>query len=234
MKEAIKEHFEYTRSKITKKEIEDFSPDDPGYGNYVKLWSKIWEDGAIPERAKFDLSEVIALTGWSDAEKEQDPERFRRYRRFTSSVGISLLHFGNDSDCVRPPNYIARDLLVDLDRSDHTYLEILKEVFRVTRESLRETGIESEYPYFTLGSMILAQVNDDFTESENLANQLIEDESSVRSDDKLNWKVDNETFLLGLSNYNQVENDWVRLVREIRNPSHHLETQLIIDEITKS
>lgn len=229
--ECIREHFEYTCSKVTKRDIVDFSPGDPGYGNYVQLWTRILESRVIPTRTEFDLSEVIGLTGWVDAYKEHDPSRFRFYRRFTSAVGIALLHYGNCSDCVRPPNYIARDLLVDLDPFEPLYLEMLKRVFRSTREVLKKAGNEEEYPYFTLGLMILEQIDGNFDGAEKMAIQLIKDDHTVRNDERVALYACSPTVVLGLSNYDQVQQDWVRLVGELQNPTNQMETQLIIDDI---
>ena len=68
--------FQYTQSRVTDQDIIDYCPGDPGYLNYVKLWTQIKHSGSIPQKTDFDLSEVIGLTGWATPEEEKDPERF--------------------------------------------------------------------------------------------------------------------------------------------------------------
>lgn len=93
MDSAIDDLFQFTRSRVTEKDIADFSPNDPGYPDYVRLWTQVHRTGIIPRQIEFDLSEVIALTGWGVPSAYFNPEGFRNFRRFTSSVGVTLLHF---------------------------------------------------------------------------------------------------------------------------------------------
>jgi hypothetical protein len=225
--------FEYTRSRVGERGITDFSPNDPGYPGYVRLWTEIHRSGLIPERTQFDLSEVIALTAWADPDDYPEPERFRRYRRFTSAVGIALVHSGSDSDDVRVANYLARDLLVDLDRtgSGGDHLHLLRRVFRSSRAVLAAAGYENGYPFFTLDMMILAQIDGDWESADGAAAQLIEDESQVRRSDDLGYPVIDKRFLFGWSNYDQLHRDWQALVGELRNPRGDGSTQLVIDAL---
>jgi hypothetical protein len=223
--------FQYTQSRVTDQDIIDFSPGDPGYPNYVKLWTHIRRSGSIPTQTEFDLSEVIGLTGWAKAEKESNPDRFRCYRRFTSAVGVALLHQGNDSVSVRVANYLARDLIIDLDTTNRTHLQLLRAVVDSTRQVLSTTNLEDGYPFFTFAAMILAQKTRDWNTSEAAAIQLIKDENDVRQNESLNWMIADDRFLLGLSNYDQLHDDWISFARELKNPNNHEETQLVIDAI---
>ncbi|WP_170266888.1 hypothetical protein [Brevifollis gellanilyticus] len=224
--------FEYTRSRVTERDILDFSPGDPGYPDYVKMWTEIWRSGGIPQETEFDLSEVIGLTGWARPEAWGEPERFRRYRRFTSAVGVALLHQGNDSDSVRPANYLARDLVVDLDERCGEHLALLRAVAESTRTVLNATNVEVEFPYFTFAMMILAQRALDWSGSERAAAQLMEDEGAVRANTALNWLVCDDRFLLGLSVHGQLRGDWISLARGLRNPTRHEETQLVMEAMS--
>lgn len=225
--------FQYTQSRVTDQDIIDFSPSDPGYGNYVRLWTQIRRSGSIPQRTEFDLSEVIGLTGWADPEELDDPERFRNYRRFTSAVGVALLHQGNDSESVRVANYLARDIVVDLDSTSKRHLALLRDVSASTRIVLSTTNLDEGFPFFTFASMILAQRARDWSSSERTATQLIEDERVVRANESLNWIIQDDRFLLGLNNYDQLHADWISLARELKNPNNHEDTQLVIDSITQ-
>ena len=226
--------FEYTRSKVTEQDIIDYSPGDPGYPDYVRLWTQIWRSGSIPRQTEFDLSETIGLTGWARPEDEDDPEKFRGYRRFTSAVGVALLHQGNDSESVRVANYLARDLIIDLDATDKRHHSILSEVAVTTRHVLSTSNLDEGYPYFTLASMILAQKAENWAASESHATQLIKDECAVRENEALNWMIQDDRFLRGLSNYNQVQEDWTAFAQQLKNPNKHEDSQLVIEALTQA
>ncbi|MEZ5327437.1 MAG: hypothetical protein R3F19_20495 [Verrucomicrobiales bacterium] len=226
--------FQYTQLRVTDQDIIDYSPGDPGYPDYVKLWTQIRRSGSIPHETEFDLSEVIGLTGWAKPEEWDDPERFRNYRRFTSAVGVALLHYGNDSECVRVANYLARDLVIDLDATSKRHLSLLRSVVVATRQVLSTANLDEEYPFFTFASMILAQKARDWEASEAAATQLIEDESAVRQNESLSWSIQDDRFLLGLSVYDQVHKDWISFVRTLKNQNQHEDTQLVIDALNQT
>ncbi len=218
---------------VTEQDIIDFSPGDPGYPDYVRLWTQIKRSGSIPPQTEFDLSEVIGLTGWAKPEEWDDPERFRNYRRFTSAVGVALLHGGNDSESVRVANYLARDLVIDLDLTSKRHLSLLRSVVAATREVLSTTNLDEGYPFFTYAAMILAQKARDWNASEAAATQLIEDEAAVRKNDSLNWTIEDDRFLLGLSVYDQLHKDWISFAQALKNPNQHEDTQLVLEALTQ-
>ena len=47
MNPSVDALFQYTRSRVTDQDIVDFSPSDPGYPNYVKLWTQIRRSGIM-------------------------------------------------------------------------------------------------------------------------------------------------------------------------------------------
>jgi hypothetical protein len=221
--------FEYTRSRVSDQDIINFSPRDPGYPDYVKLWTQIRRSGTIPHQWEFELSEVIELTGFWTPERTSDPERFRCYRRFTSAVATAMIHYGHHSENVRVANYLARDLIIDLDLNSQRHLPLLRSVAESTREVLSTTNLEEDYPFFTFASMIFAQKAQDWDGSEQAATQLIKDENAVRQ----NMSTENDHFLLGLSFYNQHHDDWLAFAKELKNPTGHKDTQLVIEALTR-
>jgi len=231
MNPAIDALFQYTRSHVTEQDIVDFSPGDPGYANYVRVWTEILRTGVVPRESHFDLSEVIALTGWSLPEDWERPDRFLAYRRFTSAVAVTMLHFGNHSEDIRTANYLARDLLIDLDRANPHYFSLLREVFPVVRDLLAATHGEPEYPFFTFGEMLLAQWAEDWETSQRAATRLIKDENAVRQSEVLGGYVESDRFLLGLTNYDQLHDDWRAFAANLKNPTGHEETQLVIEAL---
>jgi hypothetical protein len=48
--------------------------------------------GVVPQESHFDLSEVIALTGWADPNDWAYPDRFLVYRRLTSGVAVGFFY----------------------------------------------------------------------------------------------------------------------------------------------
>ncbi|MGH1470705.1 MAG: hypothetical protein ACRBCS_05890 [Cellvibrionaceae bacterium] len=225
--------FQITRRSINERHISDFSPVDPGYESYVQLWTRIFQSGEIPHQTDFDLSEVIGLTGWEPITDLTQASRFRDYRRFTSSVGVALIALGNDSESVRVANYLARDLIIDSHLNDREHFAAVRNVFPQVRETLIQTNYEEEYPFFTLRSLILAHMAGDFDAMPLLASRLIDDEASVRNNESLNGSVADQRFLFGLTNYDQLNRDWVKLTKTLTNPTDDPDVKLVIDTIAE-
>jgi len=102
----------------------------------------------------------------------------------------------------------------------------LRKVFLVTKDLLEETNEEEDYPFFTFGSMILAQLDNDWNGSDNYASQLIEEENNVRKNELLNYFNANtdSRFLLGLTCYDQLHKDWIDFARKLSNPNKNENT----------
>ncbi len=230
----VKLLFEWTRERVSERQISDYSPSDPGYASYVRLWTRIHRSGEIPKQSEFDLSEVIGLTGWADADDFREPKRFRAYRRFTSAVAVALITLGNDTESVRIGNYLARDLLIDVALEDQDHFRLVRAVLPVVRETLKETGYEEEYPFFSFASLILAQQASDFEEVTTLAAQLLQDESDVRNNETMQYAIESSRFLFGLTNYDQLNADWLRFASELSNPTNDPSLQLFIQALTES
>jgi hypothetical protein len=232
MEPSVYSLLQFTRSRVSTKHIAEFSPRDPGYEEYLRLWTRILRTGEVPMQTEFDLSEVIGLTGWADPDDFAHPERFREYRRFTSTVAIALVHAGNDCESVRGANYLARDLIVDCDPCDSEHLLRVRNVFPPTRDILAATNQEPEFPFFTFGALILAQMANDHEEAVRHAAKLVDEEAAVRTNESLVLFCDDSRFLLGLTNYNQLHADWIRIASGLSNPLQDMNTQLIIDAMT--
>lgn len=219
--------FALTRSRVSERHIREFAPRDPGYDNYVAIWTRILRTGEPPTKTTFDLSEVIGLTaGWGEPIAEHDPDRFRDFRRFTSAIAVSLIHSGNDPECVRPVNYLARDLIVDCDLTDAAHFRAVRRVFPTTRHFLMDRG-QCEAPFFTFGALILAQMAGDFEEAVRCAAQLLEDEVSVR--DQNDWCIEDSRFLLGLTAYDRLDDCWLRWGKSLSNPQQDDSLELVLN-----
>ena len=166
---AVNDLVHYTRSRVSDEDIRRCSPGDPGWPNYVKLWTGIRQTGIIPRETNFDFREVIAMTSLANAEQARDPARFRGFRRFTSAVALALLHYGNDMwgiGSFLDTGDLAHDLLIDLDPRSKKHLPLLRSATESTRELLRTTYPDAGYPFFTFAAMILAQKAGDWNAAE--------------------------------------------------------------------
>jgi hypothetical protein len=233
--ESIDELFQQSRNCVPRDDIVAFAPIDPGYDDYVRLWSEIQRTGSVPTELSFDLREVIGMTSWGVASRWGDKVgRFIAFRRFTSAVALVLVHRGHDVDNVRPANYLARDLVIDqfdfYDSSQEVSLGTLREAIQDTRVLLRSVS-DTQFPYFTLGAMILAQLEGDWTAAEQAASQLISDEQEARGFQPYSIPTD---FLFGLTVYDQLNHDWRRMIAGLRNPNHHGETAMIIEALRQT
>lgn len=225
---AVEALFQYTLLRVTEEDIVNYSPSDPGYGAYVEEWKLIRRTGRVPKMVNFEVSEVIGLTGWADASEMTDPERFRAYRRFTTAAALVGLYHGYPCECVRESNYLARDLLIDLDAECARHRALVRQVLPPVHDRLVATG-EEGYPFFTFASMLLSQREEDWPEAHRAATRLIAEEQAVRKE--FDWMVQDGRFLLGLSNYDQLHRDWLAWARQLRNPMGDEDTQLVMEAL---
>jgi len=229
MDPVIQEFFDDMLKPVTRQHLVDFCPGDPGYEDYLRAWGSIVETHKVPRKSGFELSETIGLTGWADAEDWDTPERFREFRRFTSSVALMLIHQGNDSEIVRPANYLACDLLRDARRSDMTFLTLLREVFSATRSYL-SSDRDPDFPFFRFGELILSDWLGDPKSKLVAASALLNDEQFART----TLGNDQPDFLLGLTVYDQFHDQWTEFARDISKPNSSDDLKLVIDSIVVS
>lgn len=219
--------FEYTRSRVSPEHIAEFSPNDPGYENYVRLWTDICRSGQIPDKNEVDIFEVIGLTSWRDPERCQSPERYREYRRFTTAVAVSLVHQGSDIELRRGTNYLARDLIVDTGLQQTEHFELVRKVLLETRDVAKNDGREPEYPFFTLAALILAQQAGEIEYSIELAEQLLKEDNSARQ--QMPWAAFDDRFLFGLTNYDQFNEEWFEYARRLNNPTGNEALEFVVE-----
>jgi hypothetical protein len=105
--------FEYAVRQVTPADVVQYAPDDPGYSDYVREWTRIVDSREVPSESNFELTETIGLTRWADAQRETDPRRFRWFRALTNSVGGVLLVADLVAEELMPANYVAINLIDD-------------------------------------------------------------------------------------------------------------------------
>ena len=128
--------FEFTRARVTDKDIERNAPNDPGYLNYVDLCKEIRLTGGIPFQYSADLEEVINLTRWVKPNAEKHPKSLLAFRRFTSAIRLVQIFWGLGDDFGE--NYLAHKLLTDLTPGDPRHLDILRRFFAFIRQFLKD------------------------------------------------------------------------------------------------
>lgn len=114
---------DYARKHVTPQDIRDFSPNDPGYLNYVEEWERIRETGRLPAGYSFDFFEPINHEAASAATPSRwDPARYRRYRGLLFSAALL-----NPSMLSSAPAVLAALLDDALSLKDETLLRLLAE-----------------------------------------------------------------------------------------------------------
>ncbi|RCS54618.1 hypothetical protein DTL42_05650 [Bremerella cremea] len=234
MKLQIKALFEYVRNQITEQHIQDYSPSDPGYHDYVRVWTKLLQSGQIPQQTDFELTEVINLTGWGNPVDYDDPEAFRAYRRFTTCVAWGLISHGQTAEYIRPMNYLAYDLVTDCLPTNHQYFSLVRDLLPSLRDYLNNSQDEVEYPFLTLAALILADRAGDHNEVTRLAIELIEEEANIRHDERFRYGVRHDSqFLFGRTVYEQRQEGWIFWTKGVSNPSKDINVQLILEAFSQ-
>lgn len=205
--------FEYAARFVTTDDVAAFAPGDPGYPNYVRAFNSILASHELPRRADFDITETIGLTRWCNADREKDPERFRRFRVFTNAVGMALCVRGEGSDDSMPANYLAISLIDDADAlRDRELLGLLVPAFDEFHEVLRGQNSE-ESPFLLLGLLLAkAQLGSPDQEIAELADRIMSEESKY-------FGRASSDFLWGCTFFNQLHRRWNWFIFHVLNPS---------------
>lgn len=224
--------FDILRQRVTEQDIRDFSPGDPGYPAYVRLWLQILATGEVPRKSEFDLTEVIGMTGWASPNYFPCPRRFCTYRLLTSSVACHLYLTGNCSEDVRPANYTAIRLINDVKILEDAELSsLVGSVLCEVAESLKsQEWLEEEHPFFHAAEMIWAQRIGDYQRSANAANALIRSDQIVRQHH--DFFAGDSRFLYGLTVYDQLYAEWHQALSELTNPNSSEDLQLVIETLS--
>lgn len=209
MKSACRELFHYALQKVTAQDIADFCPNDPGYASYVREFKKILSSGKPPIKSHFDITETIGLTRWVEAADEIDPIRFRRFRIFTTAVGLTTLVGPEGPSDLNPPNYLAIRLIEDAYAlHDERLLRLLSPVLAEAHQRIIQSRWMSEdAPFFSLGQLVVTFLGHGIPEDvTKLADQVIAEAGEHAR------HASNE-FLWGCTFFNQLRHRWMYFVR---------------------
>ena len=146
---------DYARKHVTPQDIRDFSPNDPGYLNYVEEWERIRKTGRMPGGYSFDFFEPINLsTGSMNIPERWDPVRYRRYRGLLFSAALL-----NPSMLTSAPAVLAALLDDALSLKDKTLLRLLAEAGdSLPDEWSSENGLGNDPQFLLLWRFLLACV----------------------------------------------------------------------------
>jgi hypothetical protein len=210
--------FEFTRARVMDEDIERNVPNDPGVFGYIKLWTGIRLTGGIPHNFHVDLEEVINLTRWG----KRTSKSFLAFRRFTSAVGLVAISWGAGQEY--GTNYLAHNLLTDLLPGDAQHLDLVRRAIAVVGQHLKQQRGWiwcQEYPFFTLGELILAEWAGDHAEARAHAARLLLEEEAVWMDPDatLPGRSDGR-FLFCITYQDQFEAAWTELVAKLENPEN--------------
>jgi len=160
----------------------------------------------LPSRGGFDITETIGLTRWEKAEKQVEPNRFRRFRTFINVVGLALCVDGNVIDDVLPANYTVIRLIEDaFELADAELLRLLPLAFEEFHAALVARDWE-ESPFVLLGLLLVkAKLGANEQELSLLADQIIEEERTHAG------RASGD-FLLGCTFFNQLHRTWKKFV----------------------
>ena len=170
------------------------------------------------------------MTGWSKPASYTSPQRFREYRRFTSSVAAALVFLEKDTENIRVANYLARDLIIDADPTDKEHFDAVANVFPVLQNTL-EISLDVEHSFFTLGSLILSHMSNNYDKMAEFAERLKKEESEAI----YSWcnKKDSR-FPFGITIFDQLKEDWDTFIAGLTNPNNDKEVQFILDGLNKT
>lgn len=209
MNPASRELFEYTARRVTREDLVDFCPGDPGYWDYVQEFELILRKTNPPEYTSSNIHETLGLTWGVEAGEVKDPIRYRRARTFANTVGVCLATGaeGPVGPYEIPPNYLAISLLDDAHAlEDAELLPLLYRAFGELLERFDEQEAE-EAPFILLAQLILALKGfGPAGEADALADRLIAEESR-------HCKKWVPGFLWGCTNYNSRHDRWMYFVK---------------------
>lgn len=186
MKTALDALLDYSCSQITAQDIIEHSFSDPGYPEYVRIATEVFDTKYVATKTRLSgavhmrggcLIECINLTNCCTTGQ---PVSFRRYRIFTNTIGLILSSRGVPYDAV-PSNRVIANLLFDAQTlEDRTLLTLLYPAFTELCISLNEQRFGLT-PFVLLGKLLLCFMGyGNKADIPDLATQIIEEESRLR------------------------------------------------------
>lgn len=204
MNPASQHLFKEALAQVTPQDICEFCPEDPGGTGYVQHFSAIHQAGAVPEVYSFSITETIGLTQWGEADQEPNPDKFRRFRIFTNSVGAAMCSGYKGPDDNLPPNYLAISLLDDAwELQDGRLLGLLAPVFEEMHSRvITARWCAEDAPFLQMGQLLLSLTGHHEANPNQLAGSVLEAERHGAR------RRGREVFFWGGTVFNQMHERW--------------------------
>ena len=209
MRNEYRDLFEYAAGFVTPADVAANGPGDPGYLDCVRAVTRVLETREPP--AGYDEGVVDAIS-WNrslDAEDEEEPVRFRRFRVFINAAGLAMGVY----DDVLPGNNLAAALLDDAHGlGDRRLLELLAPAFAAEHDRLHRARSE-EAPFLLLGHLLArAELGATDAEIAGLAERLMAEEAE-------HFGRASGDFLFGCSCFDSFGDQWRAAVARVLVPA---------------
>jgi len=197
-----------------------FCPRDPGDMSYVSLCTGVLAKREISQDVDPEWFEIFGVAQRGAPEDVSNFGRFQRVKLFCGAVAAKFLLAEPGLDTVVIVNYVCCSLVQSAREIENRELtEILLDVFAALAKEMEDYRAPSgwvvqEYPFCFLAGMLMAHDLQDYSEMESLALRLLKAEEQVREESFF----PGHEFLLGLTNYDSLQLDWIALSGSLVNP----------------
>ncbi len=220
MKSRLDDLFEFACGEVRDEDFRVFCPEDPGDMSYVDLCSGVRSRKEIPEVVDPEWFEIFGIAQRGSPEQSSQEDRFVRFKLFCGAVAANFLLKEPGLDPVVIVNYVCCSLVQSARAmTDHGLTSILLDVFPALAKEMEDYRAPSgwvvqEYPFCLLAGMLVAEDLEDYEWSAKLAVRLVKAEEQVREESFF----PGHEFLLGLTNYDSLHQEWLALSESLKNP----------------
>ena len=219
MKSRLDDLLEFACGEVGDEDFRRFCPSNPGDMSYVHLCSGVRSRQEVPEDVDPEWFEIFGVAQRGTPEKPSEGGRFVRFRLFCGAVAAKFLITEPGLDTVVIVNYVCCSLVQSARRiGSRALTEILVDVFPALAKEMEDYRTPSgwvvqEYPFCLLAGMLMAEDLEKDDLVADLAGQLLKAEEQVREESFF----PGHEFLLGLTNYDSLHADWLKLAESLEN-----------------
>ena len=219
MKSRLDDLLEFACGEVGDEDFRRFCPSNPGDMSYVHLCSGVRSRQEVPEEVDPEWFEIFGVAQRGTPEKPSEGGRFVRFRLFCGAVAAKFLIAEPGLDTVVIVNYVCCSLVQSARLiGSRALTEILVDVFPALAKEMveyrarRRWGVQED-PFCLLAGMLMAEDLEEDDLVADLAGQLLKAEEQVREESFF----PGHEFLLGLTNYDSLHADWLKLAESLEN-----------------
>jgi hypothetical protein len=219
VKSRLDDLLEFACGEVGDEDFRRFCPSNPGDMSYVHLCSGVRSRQEVPEDVDPEWFEIFGVAQRGTPEKPSEGGRFVRFRLFCGAVAAKFLITEPGLDTVVIVNYVCCSLVQSARLiGSRALTEILVDVFPALAKEMEDYRTPSgwvvqEYPFCLLAGMLMAEDLEKDDLVADLAGQLLKAEEQVREESFF----PGHEFLLGLTNYDSLHADWLKLAESLEN-----------------